>query len=500
MINTCENNSIGNDENFAAKNDALKDKLVSGLKRCDIDIDQMEVMILQARCIFESIEAYPDSVECIAICSHDFSIGNVRYATEQMKEKLRNKFFLKNNDSLLDIRKILEQIFEEFSNELSDFIVCAPIPKILDPVKQNFLVAIVELKKENRIQYRELIHYVIEQILADRNDINTVDGLVRSEFIPRMTASKRVLLENYVDYFLEKNRLPQAEVLIELSAEKYEGSESEARIYFDGCKRVTNVEVLDELGKEARFIRSENRRMIRKMMEISKEGTVHLFAERQGETRDCLITKLVKGHAKTGLYIKFFGYLCWGIVCDEKEIVIYEKGRYLLNSSQEVKEYSAKIRKLEEKIGLSSMPEQLQSWFQADILCKLIKVLEKQKHGTAVIITDCRYEAERLCKLNRGILIKSNKGICWRDGIWDSKQLLGITSIDGAVLMDLDGNCMAIGVIVDGEAKIEGDTGKGARYNSIVNYVRQKDKREVYLGIIVSEDGMIELICNLEPD
>ncbi len=36
----------------------------------------------------------------------------------------------------------------------------------------------------------------------------------------------------------------------------------------------------------------------------------------------------------------------------------------------------------------------------------------------------------------------------------------GITAIDGAVFADLNGDCHAIGVIVDGQMVVEGDYGR----------------------------------------
>lgn len=38
--------------------------------------------------------------------------------------------------------------------------------------------------------------------------------------------------------------------------------------------------------------------------------------------------------------------------------------------------------------------------------------------------------------------------------------------------MDIDGECIAFGVIVDGIACEKGNAGRGARYNSIYNYIR----------------------------
>lgn len=244
-------------------------------------------------------------------------------------------------------------------------------------------------------------------------------------------------------------------------------------------------------------------------MEISKRGSMHLYAERISEEkggerkRYCLITKFIKGKDDEGLCVKFSGFMCWSIVRDGKEEILYSRGQYSLNQTDNKNEYSMKIDRLKEQIG-TLMSDQLEKWFEDKWLEALIDVLKDQKHGTSVIIMDQgrnqklddEDEVMRLCKMNYGTLF-AEKVAYRKDNEWDGEQLLSITSIDGALFMNLQGEGLAFGVIVDGIVKKPGNTGKGARYNSITNYVEQKDKG-IYLGIIVSEDRMVELTCNLK--
>ena len=75
-------------------------------------------------------------------------------------------------------------------------------------------------------------------------------------------------------------------------------------------------------------------------------------------------------------------------------------------------------------------------------------------------------------------------------------MLRGVTAIDGAILSDLEGYCQAIGTIVDGEFVGPGNSGRGARYNSIRNYVQWYKNRHqdtICFAVIISEDGMINL-------
>ena len=67
-----------------------------------------------------------------------------------------------------------------------------------------------------------------------------------------------------------------------------------------------------------------------------------------------------------------------------------------------------------------------------------------------------------------------------------------ITSIDGAVLLDPEGYCYSIGVILDGKASGHGNSTRGARYNSAIRYVESSPYP--CLVVVVSEDGMVDVL------
>jgi len=80
-------------------------------------------------------------------------------------------------------------------------------------------------------------------------------------------------------------------------------------------------------------------------------------------------------------------------------------------------------------------------------------------------------------------------------------EIQRLTAIDGAVLIEPNGKCHAIGVILDGLATDKGKSSRGSRYNSAVRYVetaREKFKQEC-LAVVISEDGMIDLVPDLKP-
>jgi len=107
----------------------------------------------------------------------------------------------------------------------------------------------------------------------------------------------------------------------------------------------------------------------------------------------------------------------------------------------------------------------------------------RQKHGTLLVITtEALAEADRLklqCTLIEPVVLT---------------PLITrlITSIDGAVLLDPDGYCYSIGVILDGKASGHGDGARGARYNSAVRYV--ESSAYPVLAVVVSEDGLVDVL------
>lgn len=127
---------------------------------------------------------------------------------------------------------------------------------------------------------------------------------------------------------------------------------------------------------------------------------------------------------------------------------------------------------------------------QLDNLWDITTEATKQSHGTMLVISDiAKKEAARLGK--QSFKVKPFKL---------TKSIINqITSIDGSVLVDRDSICHAIGVILDGVATDKGDSSRGARYNSAIRYYEYKGKSNPTVLVIISEDGMINLIPFLRP-
>ena len=136
----------------------------------------------------------------------------------------------------------------------------------------------------------------------------------------------------------------------------------------------------------------------------------------------------------------------------------------------------------------------------ANRLTDIIKEAAGQKHGTTIVFSRfARQEVQRLkktCFQIENVQLSSTSGL-----------IKPITAIDGAIMCDFEGNCHAIGVILDGMTisgtetgsvtttgigkRIEEDISRGARYNSAIRY---KNANPCSIICIVSEDGDVNII------
>ena len=136
-------------------------------------------------------------------------------------------------------------------------------------------------------------------------------------------------------------------------------------------------------------------------------------------------------------------------------------------------------RALKRTFGLTDAPKVERLW---DVVLEA----SRQKHGTLLVITtEALAEADRLklqCTLVEPVPLT---------------PLITrlVTSIDGAVLLDPEGYCYSIGVILDGRASGRGNSARGARYNSALRYVESSDYP--CLAVVVSEDGLVDVITSV---
>ncbi len=114
---------------------------------------------------------------------------------------------------------------------------------------------------------------------------------------------------------------------------------------------------------------------------------------------------------------------------------------------------------------------------------ELCQAAVKQRHGSMLVVAeDADSEAERL----------QNQGARIEPTALTPALYCQVSGIDGAVLVDPQGVCYAIGVILDGLAHPACIPSRGARYNSGIRYVRAKSTRR--LAVVVSHDRTVDVI------
>lgn len=132
-----------------------------------------------------------------------------------------------------------------------------------------------------------------------------------------------------------------------------------------------------------------------------------------------------------------------------------------------------------------------------DTLSRTISYAATQKLGTMIVIappTLTKREVKRLSRAQQAMPIEP---ISLSKSTLSNEQLIAhLTSIDGALYIDAENTCHAIGVILDGvvTSETEGKRDRGARYNAAVKYFSRQTISKSCLIAIISEDGMIDIL------
>jgi len=103
-----------------------------------------------------------------------------------------------------------------------------------------------------------------------------------------------------------------------------------------------------------------------------------------------------------------------------------------------------------------------------------------------VVASDAELEAKRL----------SSQATCVGPRLLSTDEVKAAARVDGAIILAPDGQCHAIGAILDGKALSTGSPARGARFNSALRYVCDNHQR---LAIVRSDDGWIDLLPRLRP-
>jgi hypothetical protein len=118
------------------------------------------------------------------------------------------------------------------------------------------------------------------------------------------------------------------------------------------------------------------------------------------------------------------------------------------------------------------------------VFCTAVDV----KHGSMIVVTsDAAQEARRL----------TQQGTSIEPTVLTPEVFKHVSGIDGTILVDVDGICHAVGVILDGIATPDCTPSRGSRFNSGVRYVHASNQPR--LVIVVSDDRTIDVFPVLRP-
>ncbi|WP_327376592.1 diadenylate cyclase [Streptomyces sp. NBC_01216] len=123
-----------------------------------------------------------------------------------------------------------------------------------------------------------------------------------------------------------------------------------------------------------------------------------------------------------------------------------------------------------------------------DALTQAAQAIGKHRHGAMLVISaDAKGEARRLSPQSWAV----------EPTLLSDNFLTQLTDMDGAVLLDPQGRCHAIGVILDGSARGEGDPARGSRFNNAVRYLGSEHPPAIV--VVYSADGGIDILPELHP-
>ena len=255
-----------------------------------------------------------------------------------------------------------------------------------------------------------------------------------------------------------------------ISTMRYEGSASVGGMLVAPRER-ESVQVALSFGQPVSL---RDFRTVRKLLEITGEGQYLLCAD--GDVYGLGGAESTDGAADDVFLMAFTGHYTWTLALGQRVLMEVTYGEPRL--PKERIDYAEFRRHVEQTFASINANEIATLW-------GLVTEAAQQRHGTMVVVSSgAESEAQRL----------ANQGISITPIALTPELMRLVTAIDGAVLIDPHNVCHAIGTILDGRATDAGDPSRGARFNSAVRYVDSSEHE--CLAIVVSEDGMINLVSN----
>lgn len=349
------------------------------------------------------------------------------------------------------------------------------------------------------VVHRLVMQVVLYILVNGFRDINQISAIGYSknvtDVLERLIKNEKFrFIDLYVEKLFQKYNLPNKEECEQLALLSHEKRECQGEILL-----VDPVKFDEKSCKEGEilFYNKERNQVFsnadytRKMLEVCRGNNYLLVSSAAEHNVIGYIQRESMDPDDSGIVIEYKGVANWSVYFEREEILCHKRGSYYISK----KEYKKNICDILEKIkgdmlwinkGIEvSDPDAYKKMnaFDSAAYTDIINQLESVDHGALLVIAhDAEDEVKRLCDTyGRGTRIAKVSMI----GETKTKNMLtGLASVDGAVFMDLEGQCHAFGVILDGEAKTRGKSDQGSRHNSANNYIAGENR----IAVIVSED------------
>lgn len=262
------------------------------------------------------------------------------------------------------------------------------------------------------------------------------------------------------------------DLLNAISSLRYEGAACRGRIVF--VPKSSKAVSLDL--SLATPISLRNAKLARKVVEMSSAELCCICNGRSGFSA---LGRLTDRNAPDAIWVDFVGHYRWDL---------YYQERLVMNVAHGVPRLPVA------RLGKDDLERTVARLFPAmsndsrDALWSIVEAAMEQGHGTMLVVSSrAQKEAARLS--TQALPVQPTR--LARDVVTQ------VTAIDGAVLLDCEATCHAVGVILDGTATKAGDPARGARYNSALRYVNSTS--EPTMCVVVSEDGYVDLVSRRPP-
>jgi DNA integrity scanning protein DisA with diadenylate cyclase activity len=416
------------------------------------------------------------------------------------------------------LRMVLDNFFYDYY-ELKELLLISS-SQIKDINKKYNEKAITFIRRMSRVFFGKIQGILQEGIKSNSENINIKD----EEGGEKGTLE---IFDNSIDnkYYISN----LFEEIDDISNKTYEGANPFGSILFLSenfiYENTNKIRYAVEFNEKDRIKLGDSKR-IRKLLEITNcEKELYLIANYYevlgiGEVGwndliddDALIRLDFKGLSKYNLlyvHTKVKDYTGGKLVVEEEK-KIYKCGKNLevledslltilfKNPKIKEEEYSTeKFKRIfEAEFGRKGNDDKSDLNNALEKIEKVVKSAKEQKHGTMVVIAELETAKKELHALGAQSTLIVPKEI-------DAEYVKYLTAIDGAIYFDTKGMCHAIGVILDGIANEKiGDPSRGARYNSAYKYIeklKSGDRNEKCMIVIISEDGMVDIIPDLENE